>query len=79
MSVLTSPDPLRNAYGIVDFEILADPNQPRVRAVHIKTGDGGTFTFAIDPRTAMALASALIAAALAIDPTLKEHLAERPQ
>jgi len=49
MSVLTSPDPLRNAYGIVDFEILADPNQPRVRAVHIKTGDGGTFTFAIDP------------------------------
>jgi len=79
MSVLTSPDPLRNAYGIVDFEILADPNQPRVRAVHIKTGDGGTFTFAIDPRTAMALASALIAAALAINPTLKEHLAERPQ
>src|SRR6266567_8800431 len=35
-STRPSPDPLRNAYGIVDFEILADPNQPRVRAVHIQ-------------------------------------------
>jgi len=78
MSVLAGLDPLRNAYGVVDFEILADPKQPRVRAVHIETGDGRTFTFAIDPRTAMALASALIGAALTIDPTLKEHLGERP-
>ena len=46
MRPLTSADPLRNAHG---FEILADPNQPRVRAVYIKTADGGTFTFAIDP------------------------------
>src|SRR6266700_4134439 len=60
MSGLAGPDPLRNAYGVVDFEILADPKQPRVRAVHIETGDGRTFTFAIDARTAMALASALI-------------------
>ncbi len=99
MSGLAGPDPLRNAYGVVDFEILADPKQPRVRAVHIETGDGRTFTFAkqprvravhietgdgrtftfaIDARTAMALASALIGAALTIDPTLKEHLGERP-
>ncbi len=75
---MASLDPLRNAYGLVDFEILADPRQPRVRAVHIETSDGGRFTFAIDPRTAMALASALISAALAIDPTLKEQVGERP-
>ena len=47
MSGLAGPDPLRNAYGVVDFEILADPKQPRVRAVHIETADGRTFTFAI--------------------------------
>ncbi len=44
MSVLAGLDPLRNAYGVVDFEILADPKQPRVGAVHIETADGGTFT-----------------------------------
>jgi len=72
MRPLTGVDPLRNAHGLLDFEILADPNQPRVRAVHLETADGGTFTFTIDPRTAMALATALIGVALAIDPTLKE-------
>ncbi len=74
MSVLAGLDPLRNAYGVVDLEILADPKQPRVGAVHIETADGGTFTFAIDPRTAMALASALIRAALTMDPSLRECL-----
>jgi hypothetical protein len=75
MRVLTGPtDPLRNAYGIVDFEILADPKQPRVGAVNIKTADGGPFTFAIDPRTGLALVSALIRAILIMDPTLREHL-----
>jgi hypothetical protein len=69
-------DGLNDAPGLLGFKILADPTQPRVRALQVKTAGGGIFTLAFDGRTAMALATALISAALAIDPTLKENFIE---
>jgi hypothetical protein len=68
-------DRLNGAHGVLNFQILADPNQPRVRGLQIETA-GGTFALAIDAKVAMGLATALISAALAIDPTLKEAFVE---
>jgi hypothetical protein len=69
-------DGLNHAPGLLDFKILADPTQPRVRALQVETAGGGIFTLAFDGRSAMALATALVSAALAIDPTLKENFIE---
>ena len=69
-------DRLNDAPGLLGFEILEDPQQPRVRALEVRTADGGTFTLAFDARVAMALATALISAALSIAPTLKENFIE---
>jgi hypothetical protein len=69
-------DGLNDAPGLMDFEILEDPRQPRVRALKVETAGGSTFTLAFDARVAMALATALVSAALAIDPTLKENFVE---
>jgi hypothetical protein len=69
-------DGLNDAPGLLGFKILADPTQPRVRALQVETTGGDIFTVAFDGRSAMALATALVSAALAIDPTLKENFKE---
>ena len=53
MSVLTSPDPLRNAYGIVDFEAANEAAEIRgLTAEGLKPfGDiAGTIWFPLHPR-----------------------------
>ncbi len=67
---------MNDAPGVMGFQILEDPRQPRVRALQVETAGGGTFTLALDARVAMALATTLVSAALAIDPTLKENFIE---
>jgi hypothetical protein len=85
MLAFTIPDQRENAFvkdglngapGLIDFKILEDPHQPRVRALQVETVSG-TFTLAFDARAAMALATALVGAALAIEPALKENFVER--